>query len=244
MTSEDLFEAELTELLTGAAGQVRPTEPPLGELRRLGARRQRRRRAVRMAAAAVAVCAAVAVGQFGIPGFEQGPAGGAGTRDPLRCTGAPPPVPAPTGSATAADQGPDVEGAAGAAEQFGEGSAYLNVYSGVCIDHPRHTVYVYRVRGSDFDKVVRGAAGRPGVTLRFVDAKYSHVKLAEAADRIIGDQYWRQKGVLIRSTAALPDGSGVEVAVTDPDALRAELVARYGPVVASVVQGAAYSSYR
>ncbi|MFE0459686.1 hypothetical protein ACFW1A_10540 [Kitasatospora sp. NPDC058965] len=157
---DDDFEDDLTARLHAAAGGYGPVEPPLAELRRLGSRRALPRRAARVTGAVVALAAvlgtAVTVNQFGLPRLAARPA----AWDPAHCTSAPPARPAAPGSVAGSPlpvPGPYVDGSAEVAERIGE-SSYQDFYSGVCMDPPGHTLYLYRVRGSDFDEVVRAQA--------------------------------------------------------------------------------------
>ncbi|PYC82726.1 hypothetical protein C7C46_10260 [Streptomyces tateyamensis] len=241
MASDDWFEAELTHRLRTAAEGLGAAEPPLAELRQAGRRRARTRQAHRVAAAADAVLLLAGLG-WGLAagGGTAGPATGgwpspqAGS--PYRCPGA-------TEAPGRTPNGADPTVSEGAAQRLGEGQ-YREVYSGTCGDSSHHAFYVYRLRGAKaFDQAVRAAA-EPGVTVHFVDSKYPQYKLRELADRIIDDPYWHERGVVIQGTWALPDGSGVQVGVLgDLKALRPQVIARYGPMVAGVEQGAANSGY-
>ncbi|WP_405020662.1 hypothetical protein OHV05_31180 [Kitasatospora sp. NBC_00070] len=247
----------LSAVADAQAGPALPAGVPLAELRAAGRRRVRRRRGLQTAAVVLAVAGSLSLGlqlrSAGTPRPVSGaspvaspsspsPAASSGApsapappADPFACPGSSPASESPTdpGPSGPAND-PVVQTAAGTVSALGPRD-YPEQFAGVCVDSAEHTLYVYRVPGSDFDTAARQQAQRPGLTLRFVDAKYSAAQLKPIAARIRADLPWRSLDGTITSVSTMADGSGIRVGSARANAVRAELLAAYGPAV-TVVQ--------
>ncbi|AUG79364.1 hypothetical protein CFP65_4630 [Kitasatospora sp. MMS16-BH015] len=248
MPAEEQFEELVTTRLAAEADAAVGNPPvPLAELRRAGQRRLRARRGWQLAAAVVLVAGSTALGAglsghqgraVVVPAVSSTPSGTPSPSpsylvDPSYCTGsdrAPVPAAGPSGL----PNDPVVDAAAGVADGLGRG-AYRASYTGVCVEPWTHTLFVYRVRGSDFDSVLTARVAKAGLTLRFVDAKHSKQQEDALVQRVVQDgAYWRSKGVQVTDTSARYDGTGVVVGVVGADAARAAMLARYGGMVSVV----------
>ncbi|MER5635984.1 hypothetical protein ABT095_03390 [Kitasatospora sp. NPDC002227] len=247
MAADEQFEEHLgARLAARAEAGAGRAAPPLAELRRAGQRRLRARRGWQLAAVVVLVAGGAALGSGlgggrpAVPSTLPGTPSPTYVVDPSYCTGSDraPVLAGPSGL----PGDPLVDAAAKVADELGR-SAYRASYTGVCAEHWTHTLFVYRVRGSDFDSALTARVTEPGVTLRFVDAKYSKQKEDALVQRIVQDgAYWRSKGVQVTDSSARYDGTGVVVGVVGADAARAAMLARYGGMVSVVEHAPAVAS--
>ncbi|MFF1906975.1 hypothetical protein [Kitasatospora sp. NPDC058218] len=119
---------------------------------------------------------------------------------------------------------------------------YPDQYFGACGDAATRTLYVMRVPGGDFDQAVRARVKErlPASNARLVfwEAAGSRAAVDELLTRITADAagYWKDRGIEIRRVAVCLDGAGVRVDSPQAQSARAEIVARYGRLVAEVVQ--------
>ncbi|MFD9129592.1 hypothetical protein [Kitasatospora sp. NPDC059571] len=239
MDDEDFGRALAGRLEAAADARAGAGEVPLAELRALGRRRVRRRRGAQAAAAAAVVLAGL------LPLLHGGPAGGTAP-----AATAPAPVPqAPvdfdrtcparllTPASGTAPIGDDVlDGTADRAWGFALREDRFHI-TGICVDRAVGTVLVFRVPGSDLDARLSAALGAAAGTLRFRDAPYSQFDLGRVISKVAGDtRYWRDRGVDITGMAGRVDGTGIILGTPHPDAVRAELQARYRPYAVEVVE--------
>jgi hypothetical protein len=254
MADDDGFEAKLTDRLRAATDVLGAPEPPIAELRRAGGRRARARRTRQLGAltAVVALTGLLSWSLSAVPvhrtavapaaaSGEPSPGPSATTGSPPSpgwlksgCPGSTPSADAPSPSASISEH--EFTEEAFAVSQLGK-ARYGDVYSVVCDDWAHRTIYVYRLPGATaFDQAVR-AQVRADVAVRFVDATYTWFAVTDMIKRITADKpYWQERGVSIQAVGDAAPGSGVEVDVADgAETLLPQMVARYGPMVVSVV---------
>ncbi|MFI6152061.1 hypothetical protein ACIBCA_05165 [Kitasatospora sp. NPDC051170] len=144
----------------------------------------------------------------------------------------------PTGKWLPFDEAVSRAGAAVA--ELGVGP-YRDQFFGMCVggDARPGTLYVMRTPGAaDFERAVRERVGSSEVGIEFRDAAASRVALDALAARIAGEAetYWKPRNVTLVGVAVCADGAGVRVDVAQQaEAVRAEILARYGPLVVEVV---------
>ncbi|MEV0530229.1 hypothetical protein [Kitasatospora sp. NPDC050463] len=147
-------------------------------------------------------------------------------------------------SASAPSGRPQVSELVRLAKVVGELAAteYPDQYFGACRDEATHTLYVMRVPGGDFDQAVRTRVTErlPASNARLVfwEAAGSRAAVDELRARITADAagYWKDRGIEISQVTVCLDGAGVRVDSPQARRARAEIVARYGRLVAEVVQ--------
>ncbi|WP_031074966.1 hypothetical protein [Streptomyces sp. NRRL WC-3742] len=136
---------------------------------------------------------------------------------------------------------PALDQAARAVADLGVGK-YRDQFFGMCVDTATKTLYVMRKQGAyAFDSAVRERVFSGNVRYEFRDAAESRVVLDALGARITEEarSYWPSKGVTLIAVAVCGDGAGVRVDVgpqADLEAVRAAVLARYGPLVVEVVQ--------
>ncbi|MFJ9692957.1 hypothetical protein [Kitasatospora sp. NPDC101183] len=132
---------------------------------------------------------------------------------------------------------PALDQVARAAADLGTG-LYRDQFFGMCYDSATRTLFVMRKEGAyAFDTALRERVFSGGVRFDFRNAADSRIALDALAARIAGEAetYWRPKGVTLVGVAVCADGAGVRVDVAQQaEAVRAEILARYGPLVVEV----------
>lgn len=130
------------------------------------------------------------------------------------------------GSASASSTGSDVTAETANAVERLATTDYPARYAGLEIADD--VLVVYRTAGApDMDEALQTAAGPTTVTFR--DARYSAENLAPLRARIEADfGFWAERGITVTTVSVPPDGSGVEVGVSEIGSAREQFLTRYG----------------
>ena len=115
---------------------------------------------------------------------------------------------------------------------------FRDVFAGVEVVPEAGYAIVYRVPSTDYDELIRRAAGTLCIVIR--DARFSQAALTELQDRISDDSdFWRSRGIQINTVGSAHDGSGVTIGTLQVEQARAEIPKHYQSGIPITVEQAA-----
>lgn len=93
---------------------------------------------------------------------------------------------------------------------------YPDSYAGMSLDHDGHFVNIYQLDDPSLTKAAKNAV--PDIRIVFHPAKCPLLQMERISRQITDDlNAWSARGLKINSLGPRPDGTGVEVSVSNPD---------------------------